>query len=248
MSVDPVRRLQTLGHDITNLPVSKIPSSIDKCCFICVNAFESYRRNLGTGPINDAVSFAKTVKAFDYEIYVLQNPHKRNFLLYFEKIIASSERHCVFYYVGQMNQNLAKTKPETSFVFDDGTVPETDFLDRVIGLKKESTKLTLVTDTCPPGSIFDIKNGQLFGKVLPPLVLSIATVPDLQALKKIKHNTLDDQGIFTYHLTKNIKAMPEMTVEQLSESLRKVLREYGDLIVVGASSPNLLKESLFEVE
>ena len=245
MSSDPIRRLQTLGHDISNLPLSKIPLNLNKCCFICINSFESFRRNLGTGPINDALTFAKCAKTFDYDIYILQSPHKRNFMLYFERFLNSVENHLIFFYVGQMNQNFAKTLGETSFVFDDGTIPESNFIDKINEIKKENCKLTLITDSCPSGSIFDIKNGQVFGKQLPPLVLSLSTIPDPKQFKKINQNNIDDQGIFIYQLTHKINSMPELTLNQISESLKKLMKEFGVLINIGTTTESLLNEPFF---
>jgi hypothetical protein len=99
--VDPVRQLKTYGRDVLGIPLCNLPSSLRKAAFLCVNTYTSYRLALGTGPIRDAVTLAKVLKNFGFEIFFLHNPHVRNFLKYLDVFFRVTSETFLLYYVGR---------------------------------------------------------------------------------------------------------------------------------------------------
>lgn len=249
MSADPIRRLKTYGRDLSSIPVSRLPQTCDKACFICVNTYTSYRLNLGTGPINDAVNIAKCVKPFGYEVYFVHNPHRRTFLQYLDKFFSATQKNLVFFYVGHGTYQTDKNGDEAdgqdeAFVFDDGNITDDELVTHLIDNKNPNNVVTLITDACHSGTIWDLQGGDVKGRRLPDKVISISAASDSQTAKQTSINRAE-QGIFTYNLTKTVKKNPCITPNELKTTLRKALRTYGQTFTVGTTSQELLTQPLF---
>lgn len=246
---DPVRRLKTLGHDISSMPVSRIPKDMGKICFICVNTYTSYRLNLGTGPVNDAVSLAKRVKACGYEVYFIHNPHSRNFLKYLDVFFQNTAEELIVYYVGH-GTTVSDTNGDEedghdeAFVFDDGNIVDDVLIEHLIDCKHPDSKLILITDACHSGSIWDIQGGCVHGRELPKRIISLSAASDRQTAKQTMIDR-QEQGIFTSNMTKLLKAEPELSPNALAPKMRAQLRKFGQTFTVGTTSPELLDEPLF---
>jgi hypothetical protein len=242
---DPIRVLKTYGRDVGAIPFSRVPTAFPKAAFLCVNTYTSYRLNLGTGPINDAVSLAKVVKAYGFEIYFMHNPHARNFLKYLDLFFKATSGHLLVYYVGHGTSfSESGTHQEEAFIFDDGRIPEDELVDHLIELKNPTCEITLITDACHEGTIWDIQEGSVRGKQLPPNVISLSACNDPTIPKKSENERLE-QGIFTYNLTKILKGVSEITPTELAPAMNTILRNHAQKFVVGTTSPELLTQSLF---
>lgn len=249
MTLDPIRRLLTMGHDVAEMPISHFPTC-KKVCFICVNCFKSYRGNLGVAPINDSVSFAKLMKNFDFEIYILQTPHKRNFLTIFDKILQNTTQQLVFYYAGQplVDLDLTDGKDIYHFKFDDGVIPQTEVVQHVAANKNPESELFLITHRAPKGSIFAFGEGTVEGEQMPPKCVSICAVRDAQAAMTQTMTMANDEGIFTYTLCKDIKEMRDATPNQIQQAMRKTIADYGHVVAVGLTSPEMGDKPMFTIE
>ncbi|KAH0793381.1 Clan CD, family C14, metacaspase-like cysteine peptidase [Histomonas meleagridis] len=247
---DPVTRLRTYGRDLGSIPISRLPTEFDKACFICVNTYQSYRLNLGTGPLNDAVSLAKCVKNFGFHIYFLHNPHSRNFLKYLDHFFQFTTDHLVFFYVGHGTtvRDLDGDEDDgndEAFVFDDGNIVDDELIDHLINNKNPNNRITLITDACHSGSIWDIQGGDVNGRELPDKIISISAANDRQTAKQTVIER-QDQGVFTYNLTKTIKSNPTITPKELKTAMTKSLRKYAQTFTVATTSNELLDMPLFE--
>ncbi|KAK8853757.1 hypothetical protein M9Y10_016300 [Tritrichomonas musculus] len=243
---DPTRRLKEYGRDLGSIPISRIPKEMEKVCFICVNTYTSYRLNLGTGPINDAVSFAKCLKQYDYEIFFQNNPHSRNFLKYLDEFFKNTTNELVLYYVGHgtslldLDEDSDPTKD--AFIFDDGKIAQDTLVDHISQYKNPNQKLVLVNDSCYPGSIWDIKDAGSF----PPNIMSLCASADSQTAKLQTLVNAQEAGIFTHNMTKILKKNPSMTPRELQAQMKPILRKYQQTFSIGSSTPEILDEPLFE--
>ena len=224
MTVDPIRRLKTMGHDVSEMPLSRIPS-LKKVCFICVNCFKSYRGNLGVAPINDSVAFAKIMKNYLFEIYILQTPHARNFLNIFDRFLANTTEQLVFYYAGQPLVDLDEmdSKDEYHFMFDDGPVAQADVVNHIVEKKNPSSKLYMITHRAPKNSIFSIGRGTVEGVKLPENCLSITAVRDPRSMTTTMTNQETQEGVFTFELCKALKEIRDCTPSMLDQAMRKTM-------------------------
>jgi hypothetical protein len=250
MAYDPIRTLQTLGRDLSSIPLSRVRKNMTKSAFICINTQKSYRLNLGTGPINDAVSMAKCLKEYEFDIYFLTNPHCRNFLCYLDLFFRNTVGQLVVFYVGH-----GTTVPDVdsgeaggaleAFVFDDGVVLDDDFATHIIENKAPDSQLVLITDVCYAGTVWDVQDGKVRGRQLPPGVLSVSAMLDARSAKQTRLSEVDE-GAFTYHLTRFLGADPEVTPAQLAAKMKAVLREYSQTFVIGTTTPSLLTQPFFK--
>jgi hypothetical protein len=110
--MDLVRELKRAGHDLCQIPLARLPGSIDNAASLCVSSYQSYRSNLGTGPINDVVLFARCLKSFHFDIYFVHHSHAVNFLHYLDAFVVAVSKQLVIYYVGQGTK--ARTDGEKS--------------------------------------------------------------------------------------------------------------------------------------
>jgi hypothetical protein len=246
---DPVRELKKYGRDVAALPVSRLPTTFGRAAFICCNNYSSYRLSLGTGPVNDAVSFAKLMKQFDFQVFFLHNPRSRNFLTYLDAFFSRTTERLVFYYVGH-GTNVKDLDgdegdgQDEAFVFDDGIVIDDDLISHLCTNKNPSNAIVLVTDACHSGSIWDIQAGSVKGRTLPPRIMSLSAATDAQTAKQTMINR-KDQGIFTYQLTRLLTAEPNLTPTQIGVKIKTELKKYQQNFTVGTTSDELLSQPLF---
>jgi hypothetical protein len=246
---DPLRELKTLGRDMAQIPLARLPTSYKKVAFLCVNSYTSYRLNLGTGPINDAISFAKCVKRYDFEIYFLHNPHAQTFLRYLDSFFKAASSQLIIYYVGHGTGVIDTTGDESdhqdeAFVFDDGVIIDDELISHLAENKHPASKVILVTDACHSGTIWDIQSKTAKGKKLPPSIISISAATDAQTAKQTTLNQ-KDQGIFTFNLAKTLTANPWLTPTELRGKMKAILKKYSQSFTVGTTSATLLNQPLF---
>lgn len=246
---DPIAGLKKCGHNIAGMPVSRLPATFDNVAFLCVNNYSSYRLSLGTGPLNDALSFAHCMANYGYAIYFLHNPRSRNFLQYLDVFFKRTQGRLIFYYVGH-GTNVRDIDGDESdgldeaFVFDDGVVIDDDLIAHLIENKNPSNVIVLVTDACHSGSIWDIQGGSVKGRKLPPGIISVSAASDAQTAKQTMINR-KDQGIFTYNMTSILATNPDLTADQLGEKMKSALRKYSQTFTVATTSADLRSKPLF---
>jgi hypothetical protein len=247
---DPVRQLKTLGRDFSQTFKDRLPREFTKICFICVNSYRSFRQNIGVTPISDAVGMAKCVKYFEYEIYFVHNPHAQNFMQYLEYFLANTTRHLIVYYVGQgtapydLDQTIPRSNDD-AFTFDDGAVDDEEFLEAIETCKHSDSRVTLVTDTCRCDTAWHIHAAEIKGHKLPPGVVTLSACPTASTSRQMMQRC-QSQGIFTFNLTKEFKANPKITPNQLNEKMTPVMAEFAQVFSVGSSSPELLDLPILE--
>lgn len=243
-------KLAQRATNLAKVPISQLPTDAEKNCFICVNTYNSYSLNLGTGPLNDAVTFAKRAKQCEFEVYYLHNPKSKTFLSYLDAFFQNTNHHLVVYYVGHGTNVRDRNGDEAdgydeAMVFDDGTIIDDVLVDHLIQYKKDSTELTLVTDACHSGSIWDLQSGTVCGRTLPPNVLSISAANDQQTAKQTMIDRME-QGVFTSNMCKIMKTKPLITPNELKTEMAKVLRKYCQTVTLGTTSPEMLNLPVFD--
>jgi hypothetical protein len=242
---DPVRDLKEIGRDLSAIPIARLPPSIEKAAFLTINTYTSYRLNLGTSPLNDALLFAKRMKKFGFALYFLHNPHARNFLRYLDVFFRNVTGQLVLYYVGQGNGALTDAEAtDEAFVFDDGPIYEDDLITHLIDNKNPNSEVILVTDACNSGTIWDIQDGTVKGRQLPPGVLSISAANAGPNARQIT-NGRTEYGAFTASLVRALKEDPAISPTDLAERMRGVIRERGQNFTTGATVRSLLQKPTF---
>jgi hypothetical protein len=237
---DPIRDLKEYGRDLADIPVSRLPSKLENTAFLCINTYTSYRLNIGVSPINDAVLFAHRLKKFGFMIYFLHNPHARSFLKYLDVFFRNVTGQLVLFYVGHGNGDST----DQAFVFDDGPVYEADLITHLTENKNPKSQVVLVTDACKSGTIWDIQDGTVKGRELPPGVVSISAATEEETTKQIVVDRTN-HGVFTATLVKALKEDPFVTPEDLAAKMRGVLQERGQTFTTGTTMRSLLSQPAF---
>jgi hypothetical protein len=246
MTGDLLRLLKTFGRDLTGIPLSRLPTTLEKAAFLSVNSFDSYRMNLGTGPINDALSIAKCLKNYDFKVFFMLNAHCTNFLNYLDAFLARTTVQLLIFYVGQGVTTPEVESDDTGgsdpgFIFDDGVIRGGEVSAHLSDHKSPECQVLLVTDACQPGTIWDIAGREA---ALPPNIVSIAAATGTQRANSAKLSHLD-RGVFTFHFTSLLKGEPELTPNQIATGLTQLLKPHGQVLLLGATSPSLLDQPIF---
>ena len=124
-------------------------------------------------------------------------------------------------------------------------IKDEEVIQHIVEKKQPGAQLTLLTDACRPGSIWDINEGLVCGIKLPPNILSIAASNNNPDSGITTIQTRLESGMFTELIVKALKNNSAVTPDALENNLKKSLLEYHQTFVVGTSSPELLTKPLF---
>ena len=248
MSSDPTRRLMEFGRDLQNIPPSHLPKSFSKVAFLCVNTFESFRFGFGKGPLEDGARLAKVLKSYGFEIYFMKTPHCRNFFRYFDPFLQNTTNRLVIVYLGhEIYMTKDNGSYDEAFTFDDGQISDATIIEHIVEKKNPNSQITMITDACHPGSIWDIDEGVVCGQKIPPKIISIAAQNKGLSTSTTIQERLES-GAFVTLLTKEIKNNKGPTPNQIEEKLKNSLEDLKQVFVIGSSSPELLDVPLFYIE
>ena len=253
MSEDPLCRLRVLGRCLDDFLLdqdweAKMPASCDKVCLILANSSVDYRLKLGPAPFNDCVTFGKILKEHDFDIFFLRNPDAATFRKFFAYLLRLTQRHFCLFYAGHGHLQRAvagSADDEDPFVFDDDSISDSAFFELFTLNRTPGTRLTLVTDSCAPESVFDIRKGEIKGHRVPENVVSVSALVDPELIKDVEFKDAN-RGEFVTDLVKWLKKDPALTPKDLYFSMRKVMKKWGQDFVVGASDEALLAQPLFD--
>ena len=242
--------IKNVGLDITNTPVSKLPTKLQRVGFIIINTYEGTSISLGDGPLNDGYNMAKCLKKrYGYQVYYIMNQRKATFMEKLKHFLKAVEGELVVYYVGHGTSVKDVSGDEAdgydeAMVFVDGNVIDDDLIAALCDYKHDDSKCLLVSDCCHSGSIWDIQSGAVHGKLLPANTMSISAASDKQTAKQTYVERME-QGMFTYNMNKLLKQEPNLTPLQLKQKLTTVLRKYAQTVVIGTTSEAMLHQPTF---
>ena len=228
MSIDPLRRLLELGHDLTYIPYSQIPNNLSKSCLICINTNISYQRKFGFQPINDAANFAEIMKKIGYKIFILHNPHARSILNYFKILLINTNNQFIFFYNGQMNQ---KYNYDNKLIFDDEELNYENFFE-IFQYKNQNCNLYLISDITSKDSLFNISNFKNF----PNNILTFSTLI-------IDNLNINENNNFISKLIEILKENKYITPLQILNKLKKNLKKYNLNLILNSNNEILLNNS-----
>jgi hypothetical protein len=254
---DPVNDLRTVGRDLSDArklsptfssPKTRLPATMAKSAFLLVNSHASYRLNLGTTPVNDAVAMGELLKESGFDVYFLVRPQAAEVLKILDVFFSNTTTQFVLFYAGHGHgvlEELDETyNPDHAFMFADGVIREDELVEHLIANKNPANEIILIADACIAGTVWDLQNGCVRDRQLPPGVVSISTTGDPLALKPVVGR--QQNGVFTKTFTQALKAAPEITLNELAAKMRPVIRGIGRNFVIGTSSPALLSQPIFE--
>lgn len=238
------RKLASTGTDISKMSAYRLPEGLEKAALLCVNTYKGTRYDLGDGPANDGLTMAKLLKTYGFPIYYCLNPTKSKFLTFFNHFIKNTSQHLVFYYVGHGTYQTDTSGDETdrndeAYVFSNGNIIDDDLLKNLSN-KNQDLKVTLVSDCCHSGTIWDLGTA----KDSAPNSISIGAANDKQTAKQTVVDRLE-QGMFTYNTKKLLTKEPELSPKELQTKIRTYLKKYAQSVVVEATNDSYPNEPIF---
>jgi hypothetical protein len=203
MGEDPLVRLKQIGRCLDRIEDENgsrptFPLEFSKVCFLCINTSSIFLQNLGFSPLNDAVQFAKAIRAFEFAVYFIQNPLSSTFMKFFDLFIKGTSEHFVLFYSGHgifaktVKSTLSpdRSVPADPLVFDDGSVSDETILSHLSSNSNPRARFTFVTDCCAGESIWNVGGGTIHGLTVPSNFISISSIADVESLQTLDSATL----------------------------------------------------------
>jgi hypothetical protein len=158
----------------------------------------------------------------------MANPHCISFREYIAMFLARTTGHLIFAYLGQGGE----PGPE-SLIFDDEPLADDEFAEIVRASRNPAQRLTLFTDFCLEGSVF--QNLELFGGNT-VLLSCIGTEAQMEEAAEV----------FVEHFAKELTNRNEITNQQLLDTLRILIRRHNLGLFVAASPKEVLRQAVAE--
>ena len=246
----PARIIGLGGVDLKKKSIGSMPEADDKVGFIAVNTYIGTRYSLGEGPMNDAVSMAKMLKIGGYKIYFLENGKKNQYLQWLQYFFKSTKDHLFCYYVGHGSHTADTSGDEAdgqdeALFFEDGLLVDDILVDSLMDNKDPASKVTLVSDACHSGTVWDIQGGNVKGRRLPPNIISISAASDKQTAKQTVVDR-EEQGIFTHQMKKIVKLNPKVTPGEIRSQMQNQLKKFQQTMNIGTTTNELIDQPLLE--
>lgn len=251
-----LEQLREIGCDCATVPIELFTQPIARVCFCCVNTYTSQQKQLGVGPLCDAITVGANHRLMGYFVYYLHNPKPKTFMAYLEMFLRITTENLTVYYTGHGSQVADKSGDEADgmdevMVFDDGFIVDDDLAGAVKRNCSGQCKVLLLNDCCRSGTIWDVPEDiKVAERTWPANVLSMSAAKDSQTAKQTKGlgKVAAMQGLFTFNLFQNIRTNRKSTPRQLQVKLTSQLKQYKQDVQVSVTRRELLDQPLFPLQ
>lgn len=240
--------IRSIARDLTKKPpITTIPATLDKACFIICNTYTVPKYALGVGPMNDAITVAKCHKDCGYQVFFLHNTSDKEFLSYLPLFVKRTKKELTIYYTGYATNIKTNDQDEInveSMIFDNGSVSDNKFFNCIAENSNGKARILLIADCCHAGILWDMQLAQKNSISLPQNILSLYSTKISETAKKTAIGK-KSQGIFTYFLSKILKENKQATVDQISTEINPQLKIYNEVLMHNETTPSLIDRPLF---
>ena len=240
--------IRSIARDLTKKPpITTIPATLDKACFIICNTYTVPKYALGVGPMNDAITVAKCHKDCGYQVFFLNNTSDKEFLSYLPLIVKRTKKELTIYYTGYATNIKTNDQDEInaeSMIFDNGSVSDNKFFNCIAENSNGKARILLIADCCHAGILWDMQLAQKNSISLPQNILSLYSTKISETAKKTAIGK-KSHGIFTYFLSKILKENKQATVDQISTEINPQLKIYNEVLMHNETTPSLIDRPLF---
>ncbi|OHS93980.1 Clan CD, family C14, metacaspase-like cysteine peptidase [Tritrichomonas foetus] len=235
--------------DLTGKKPSALPSSMEKCCFICCNTYTKKEYELGVGPMNDSITVAENHKKRGYQVFFVHNPKPDEFLAFLGPLFKLTTKELTIFYTGHGANVKDRNGDESdgmdeAMVFDTGHIVDDKLVDVIIANANGKTRVLLLTDCCHSGSIWDLQSAMKHKKNLPANIISISAAKDSQTAKQTTIGK-KSQGIFTYYFWDIVNKNKGITPKEIESKINVSLKKFNQLLVLCGTSKDMESKPLF---
>lgn len=208
-SKEEIKNIQSKPTDSLELDEDRDEGEQKLCVIIC-NSYDHTPYALGDCALNDGILTFYEISKMGYKTYLFHDVTKAEFKHVLVKSLQTKVDKLVVYYIGHGTRTRDKNKNEKDgwnecILCMDGTIVD-DELSELITKNNKCKKVSLISDCCHSGSIYDI----------PPRE-DIITLGSCQDDQTAKQDWIDHRGngVFSYYFWKFVK----------SDNYSKTLRE-----------------------
>lgn len=206
-----LRSLKSSREEIKNIksnPMDDISADDDseekKICIIICNSYDHTPYALGDCALNDGILSFYEISKFGYKAYLYHDITKAEFKHILLKALRTNADKLVVYYIGHgtraRNRNEKDGWDECILCMDGAIVD--DELANIVLKNNQCKKVSLISDCCHSGSIYDIPSRE-----------DIITLGACQDDQTAKQDWIDHRGngVFSYYFWKFVKNVNDAT-------------------------------------
>ena len=213
-------REQILSIAVNDVPISK---ESDVAIIFC-NSYYKTKYDLGDSAINDGLLCYEKFKEYGYDTYILYDTTSTVFNKVLFDSVKCNYNKLTIYFIGHGTQIRDKNGDELDnkdecLVFKDKLVVDDD-IAKIINENNKCKRLTLMTDCCHSGTIYDVEPCED--------IITISACKDTQTAKQdwINHK---GNGVFTYYFWKYLPECDDS--KKLSDKINIKLKKYSQTCV-----------------
>ena len=94
-----IQQLNEIGCDCMTTPIELFTHPIARVCFCCVNTYTTAAKELGVGPLCDAITVGANHRLMGYFVYYLHNPKPATFMAYLKMFLRMTTENLTVYYM-----------------------------------------------------------------------------------------------------------------------------------------------------
>lgn len=240
--------LRSIARDLTKKPpLTSVPATLDKACFICCNTYTVPKYTLGVGPTNDAITIAANHKQRGYQVFFIYNPTPKEFLDFLPLFLSRTKKELTVYYTGNgalKTFSNADNADQDAMVFDNGSIKCADLLNVLQANKNEKVRILLLSDACKSGPVWDIQSAVTREIHLTPNIIALSAAKDQ---KEDSKNLIgqNGQGLFTYFFCKAVAQNKVIPPSELEQQINQNLAKFRQHIVLETTDQALSGKPLF---
>ena len=248
-----LKQLKEIGCDASTTPVKLFTQPITRVCFICANTYTTPTRQLGVGPLNDAITVGANHRLMGYFVYYLHNPKSKVFMEYLKMFLRLTSENLTVYYTGHGSQVRDRSGDEAdgfdeAMVFEDTYVLDDDLAEAVKKNANGRCRVLLLNDCCRSGTIWDIPEDiRKAERSFPPNIMSFSGSRDSQTSKQVSGlgNIGSAQGLFTFHFFQHVRKNRMITPNQIRPLLNRDLQRYSQTVEIYPTRRQMFDEPIF---
>lgn len=222
---EQISRLSSNGNLTPYLP--------NKLGLLFANNYIDTEYNLGDGPMNDCLIMKDLLESKGYQVYIYCNISAKEFIQILVNFLSLNCNHLFIYNSGHGTHIEDKNNDEIDgsdecLIFTEKnneiSIVSDDIINSTIKSFKKCKNLTLMSDSCHSGTVFDHFDD--------PSIVSICSCKDNQTSKQGKLEKLEC-GFFTYCFCKYINQ--GFSIEEVIEKTNKRIKKYNQDVTINGN-------------
>lgn len=211
-------------------------SELDKVCFILMNNYETAKKELGVGPLNDGYLIGLYHHRLGFKVFYLYNSGSEEFKKFLGFFLRNTKHSLTVFYSGIEERENGIEGIE----FNNGSLSRSSIGEIISEHLNCKAQVMFLTDCVGGGSVFDIEGikGESLGTNMISLYVSKGSSPESKESKR-------SHGILTYYFCKIINNCPNITPERLAQRISPSITRFDQTFKLEYTNQKLLDSPIF---